>query len=59
MQSNTPEFSVPPSAPAPSGNQRMMAIASLVLGVINLCAWFFRSAASRFRSSALCWDFWG
>jgi hypothetical protein len=40
MESNQPEFSVPPSAPAPSGNQRMMAIASLVLGVINLCAWF-------------------
>jgi hypothetical protein len=40
MESNTPEFSAPPSAPAPSGNQRMMAIASLVLGVINLCAWF-------------------
>jgi len=41
MESNTPEFSAPSSAPAPSGNQRMMAIASLVLGVINLCAWFF------------------
>jgi hypothetical protein len=42
MESNQPEFSSPPSAPAPvSGNERIMAIASLVLGVINLCAWFF------------------
>lgn len=24
-----------------SGNERIMAIASLVIGVINLCAWFF------------------
>jgi hypothetical protein len=30
-----------PVSPAPtSGNERTMAIASLVLGVINLCAWF-------------------
>jgi len=32
------------TAPAPAssgGNERIMAIASLVLGVINLCAWFF------------------
>jgi len=32
------------NAPAPftptSGNERIMAIASLVIGVINLCAWF-------------------
>lgn len=35
MESNQP---VSPS-PA-SGNERTMAIASLVLGVINLCAWF-------------------
>lgn len=35
-QSNIP---VAP-APADGGNQRIMAIASLVLGVINLCAWF-------------------
>jgi membrane-bound ClpP family serine protease len=42
MESNQPEFSSPPSAPAPAGgNERIMAIASLVLGVINLCAWFF------------------
>jgi hypothetical protein len=41
MESNQPEFSSPPSAPAPKGNERVMAIASLVLGVINLCAWFF------------------
>jgi len=40
MESNQPEFSTPPSAPT-SGNERTMAIASLVLGVINLCAWFF------------------
>lgn len=26
--------------PVVSGNERVMAIASLVLGVINLCAWF-------------------
>lgn len=32
----------PSPAPAPSsgGNERMYAIASLVLGIINLCAWF-------------------
>lgn len=35
-QSNIP---VAP-APADGGNQRIMAIASLVLGVINPCAWF-------------------
>jgi hypothetical protein len=39
MESNQPQFS---SSPAPaSGNERIMAIASLVLGVINLCSWFF------------------
>lgn len=31
----------PTPAPASGGNERVMAIASLVLGVINLCAWFF------------------
>lgn len=36
MQDNTP-MQAPASG---SGNERMMAIASLVLGVINLCAWF-------------------
>lgn len=30
----------PPPAPASSGNERVMSIASLVIGVINLCAWF-------------------
>ena len=35
-QSNIP---VAP-APADGGNRRIMAIGSLVLGVINLCAWF-------------------
>jgi len=35
---NTP-MQVPP-APVSSGNEKIMAIASLVLGVINLCAWF-------------------
>ena len=39
MESNQPQFSSSPT-PAPIGNQRIMAIASLVLGVINLCAWF-------------------
>jgi hydrogenase/urease accessory protein HupE len=39
MESNQPQFS-PSSSPASGGNERMMAIASLVLGVINLCAWF-------------------
>lgn len=30
-----------PVSPAPaSGNERMMAVGSLVLGIINLCAWF-------------------
>ncbi len=40
MESNQPQFSSSP-APASSGNERIMAIASLVLGVINLCSWFF------------------
>lgn len=30
----------PSPAPTSGGNERVMAIASLVLGVINLCAWF-------------------
>ncbi len=30
----------PAPAPASGGNERVMAIASLVIGVINLCAWF-------------------
>ena len=35
-------FAPPPvaPAPAPNNNARTMAIASLVLGIINLCAWF-------------------
>ena len=37
--SNAPISSGMPSAPA-SNNNRIMAIASLVLGIINLCAWF-------------------
>ncbi len=37
MESNQP---VSPSPAPASGNERTMAIASLVLGVINLCAWF-------------------
>lgn len=37
MESNQP---VSPSPAPASGNERMMAIGSLVLGVINLCAWF-------------------
>ncbi|MCZ2122415.1 MAG: DUF4190 domain-containing protein [Anaerolineales bacterium] len=37
MESNQPVM----PAPASGGNERIMAIASLVLGVINLCAWFF------------------
>ena len=30
----------PSPAPASGGNERIMSIASLVIGVINLCAWF-------------------
>ena len=37
MESNQP---LPP-APASTGNAKTFAIISLVLGVINLCAWFF------------------
>lgn len=37
----TPSSPPPPAPPAAGGNQRVMAIASLVIGVINLCAWFF------------------
>ena len=35
-------FTPPPAAPAPAStdNARIMAIASLALGIINLCAWF-------------------
>jgi hypothetical protein len=38
---NTP-MQVPPTpvSTGGSGNEKIMAIASLVLGVINLCAWF-------------------
>lgn len=41
MESNQPVY--PPSSPTPAsgGNERIMAIASLVLGILNLCAWFF------------------
>jgi hypothetical protein len=37
--SNKPAQNMP--AKSGSGNEKIMAIASLVLGVINLCAWFF------------------
>src|SRR5688572_14775110 len=37
MESNQP---ISPSPAPASGNERMMAIGSLVLGIINLCAWF-------------------
>ena len=30
----------PSPAPASGGNERVMSIASLVIGVINMCAWF-------------------
>ena len=40
MESNQPVYPSSSPSPAPGGNQRIMAIASLVLGVINLCAWF-------------------
>ncbi|MCB9110712.1 MAG: hypothetical protein H6634_05650 [Anaerolineales bacterium] len=41
-QPSSPSPSQPPSpAPASGGNARVMSIASLVIGVINLCAWFF------------------
>ncbi|MEW6401644.1 MAG: DUF4190 domain-containing protein [Chloroflexota bacterium] len=37
--SNTPVSAPPPAPPAGTDNQRIMAIASLVIGIINLCAW--------------------
>jgi len=37
--SNEPVQNMP--AKSGGGNEKIMAIASLVLGVINLCAWFF------------------
>ena len=37
MESNQP---LPPE-PVSTGNEKTFAIISLVLGVINLCAWFF------------------
>jgi hypothetical protein len=38
--SNDPVQSAPPPATGLSGNEKVMAIASLVIGVLNLCAWF-------------------
>lgn len=38
--SNAPMFDSAPPAPS-TDNNRIMAIASLVLGIINLCAWIF------------------
>jgi len=35
-----PPSNAPVSAPAGTDNQKYMAIASLVIGVLNLCAWF-------------------
>ena len=40
IPSNEPLEPSPPPAASTSGNERVMAISSLVLGVINLCAWF-------------------
>ena len=37
--SNTP-VQGPPARAGGGGNEKIMAIAALVLGVINLCAWF-------------------
>jgi len=34
------QMNAPMRPSAGSGNERIMAIASLVIGVINLCAWF-------------------
>jgi hypothetical protein len=34
------QSNAPLPAPAANNNNRVMAIASLVLGIINLCAWF-------------------
>ena len=41
MESNQPVYPSPSPTPASGGNERIMAIASLVLGILNLCAWFF------------------
>ena len=35
----TPEVPAPTPVPAPTGNRQGLAIASLVLGIVNLCAW--------------------
>jgi hypothetical protein len=53
---NTP-MQVPP-APA-SGNEKIMAIASLVLGVINLCAWFIPLCGIPLASAGLVLGFLG
>lgn len=37
MESNEPLT----PGPAPAGNERTFAIISLILGVVNLCAWLF------------------
>ena len=56
--SNAP-MQVPPSASGSSGNEKMMAIASLVLGVINLCAWFFPICGIPLSIAGLVLGFFG
>jgi hypothetical protein len=35
-----PSFAPPPVAAAPASDKKWMAIVSLVLGILDLCAWF-------------------
>ena len=52
----------PVSAPPTSGgtdNNRIMAIASLVLGIINLCAWFFPICGAPLAIGGLALGYFG
>jgi membrane-bound ClpP family serine protease len=55
--SNAP-VSPPPAAPN-NNNNRIMAIASLVLGIINLCSWFFPICGAPLAIAGLVLGYFG
>jgi hypothetical protein len=55
--SNVPVQNVPGNSGG--GNQKIMAIASLVLGVINLCAWFLPICGIPLSAAGLVLGFLG
>ncbi len=64
MNDQTFVYTPPPTPePAPpssgSGNEKIMAIASLVLGVINLCAWFLPICGAPLSIAGLALGFLG